>query len=77
MILRMYCPSKSNAKSIEESLDSPLASLKLVSAIEDMRIYRSYGNLQSSLPIELIGYAANELFSQRQTGRHGGGCRVV
>ncbi|NOT13100.1 MAG: DUF4007 family protein [Methylococcaceae bacterium] len=67
MILRMYCPSKSNAKSIEESLDSPLASLKLVSAVDDQHVYRSYGNLQSSLPIELIGYAANEIFNQRQT----------
>jgi hypothetical protein len=66
MILRMYCPFKSNSKSIEESLDSPLASLKLVSAIEDQHVYRSYGNLQSSLPIELIGYAANEIFNQRQ-----------
>ncbi|QPK64050.1 DUF4007 family protein [Methylomonas sp. LL1] len=67
MILRMYCPSKGNAKLIEESLDSPLASLKLVTAVEDLHIYRSYGNLQSSLPIELVGYAANEIFNQRQT----------
>lgn len=67
MILRMYCPSKSNAKSIEERLDSPLASLKLVTAVENRHSYRSYGNLQPSLPIELIGYAANELFKQRQT----------
>jgi len=67
MILRMYCPSKINAKSIEESLDSPLASLKLITSIEDLHVYRSYGNLQPSLPIELIGYAANEIFNQRQT----------
>lgn len=67
MILRMYCPSKSNAKSIEESLDSPLATLKLVAALENQHIYRSYGNLQPSLPIALIGYAANEIFNQRQT----------
>lgn len=67
MILRMYCPSKSNAKSFEESLDSPLASLNLVTAVEDLHTYRSYGNLQPSLPIELIGYAANEIFNQRQT----------
>lgn len=67
MILRMYCPSKSIAKSIEESLDSPLTSLRLVAAVEDLHIYRSYGNLQSSLPVELIGYAANEIFNQRQT----------
>lgn len=66
MILRMYCPSNSNAKSIEESLDSPLASLKLVAAIEEQHLYRSYGNLQPSLPIELIAYAANEIFNQRQ-----------
>jgi hypothetical protein len=67
MILRMYCPSNSHAKSIEESLDSPLASLKLVEAVKDQHIYRSYGSLQPSLPIELIGYAANEIFNQLQT----------
>lgn len=67
MILRMYCLSNNNSKSIEESLDSPLTSLRLVAAEEDLHIYRSYGNLQPSLPIALIGYAANKIFNQRQT----------
>jgi Protein of unknown function (DUF4007) len=41
--------------------------LKLVEAVEDQHVYRSYGSLQPSLPIELIGYAANEIFNQQQT----------
>lgn len=67
MILRMYCQSKVNDKSIEDTLDSPLATLKLITIGEDPYLYRSYGNLRASLPIELIGYATNEIFNQRQT----------
>jgi len=66
MILRMYCLPKGNLKSFEESLDAPLASLKLVTSVEDSYTYRSYANLQPSLPVGLIGYAANEVFNQRK-----------
>jgi hypothetical protein len=64
MILRMYCPPKD--KSHEESLDAPLTSLKLVSAVEGSHIYHSYANQQPSLPVGLIGYAVNEVFNQRK-----------
>jgi hypothetical protein len=66
MILRMYCPPKMNLKSqIEDTLDSPLTSLKLILALDESHLYRSYGNTQSTLPVALIGYAVNELFNQR------------
>ena len=67
MILRMYCPPKINLKSqIEESLDAPFTLLKLVMAAEGSHLYRSYGNPQPNLPVDLIGYAVNEVFNQRQ-----------
>jgi hypothetical protein len=66
MILRMYCSPKGNLKALEESLDAPLTSLKLVTAVEGSHIYRSYANQQPTLPIGLIGYAVNEVFNQRK-----------
>jgi Protein of unknown function (DUF4007) len=67
MILRMYSPPKINNKSlIEENLDAPLTSLKLISAIEGHHLYRSFSNQQTNLPISVIGYAVNEVFNQRQ-----------
>jgi len=67
MILRMYCPPKVNTKSqIEDSLDAPLTSLKLVMAAEGSHLYRSFASEQPNLPISVIGYATNEVFNQRQ-----------
>ena len=67
MILRMYCPPKVNTKSqIEDSLDAPLTSLKLVMAAEGSHLYRSFASGQPNLPTSVIGYATNEVFNQRQ-----------
>jgi len=67
MIIRMYCPPKLNAKSdIEEGLDAPLSSLKLVMAAESSHLYRSFASGQPNLPISVIGYATNEVLSQRR-----------
>lgn len=64
MILRMYCPPKSNSNApLEDSLDAPLSSLKLVMAAEGSRFYRSYANAQPNLPISVIGYAVTEVFN--------------
>ncbi len=68
MILRMYSPPRVNAKSqIEDSLDAPLTSLKLVMAVEGSNLYRSFASQQPNLPIGVIGYATNEIFNQRKT----------
>jgi hypothetical protein len=67
MILRMYSPPRINAKSqIEDSLDAPLTSLKLVMAAEGSHLYRSFASDQPNFPISVIGFATNEIFNQRQ-----------
>ena len=67
MILRMYCPPKLNAKSeIEDGLDAPLTSLKLIMAAESSHLYRSFSSGQHNLPISVIGFATNEVFNQRR-----------
>jgi len=67
MILRMYCPPKSNSNApLEDSLDTPLSSLKLVMAAEGSRLYRSYSSGQPNLPTSVIGYAVTEVFNQRR-----------
>jgi hypothetical protein len=66
MILRMYSPPRVNAKfQIEDSLDAPLTSLKLVMAVEGSHLYRSFASQQPNLPISVIGFATNEVFNQR------------
>ncbi len=64
MILRMYSPPKLNAHAeLEEGLDAPLSSLKLVSASEHAHFYRSASASRPHLPISVIGYAINEVFN--------------
>lgn len=62
MILRMYSPAKAQ---IEDSLDAPLTSLKLITAVAGSHVYQSCSGTQANLPIEIIGYASNEIFNQR------------
>ena len=63
MILRMYSPAKAQ---IEDSLDAPLTSLNLIMAVDGSHLYRSFSSQQANLPIDVIGYASNEMFNQRQ-----------
>lgn len=62
MILRMYSPAKAQ---IEDSLDAPLTSLKLITAVDGSHVYQSFSGQQANLPVEIIGYASNEVFNQR------------
>lgn len=62
MILRMYCPVKVQ---IEDSLDAPLTSLKLITAVDGSHLHRSFSGTQPNLPVGVIGYATNEVFNQR------------
>jgi len=67
MILRMYCLPRISANTqLEDSLDTPLSSLKLVTADEGSRLYRSYSSGQPNLPTNVIGYATNEVFNMRR-----------
>jgi hypothetical protein len=62
----MYSPAKiTSTVQIEDSLDAPLTSLKLITAVEDSYFYRSFSSQQTHLPIDVIGYATNEVFNQR------------
>lgn len=63
MILRMYTPSI-NKTQIEDSLDAPLISLNLIHEVENTRFYRSPLGTQNSLPVDIVGYAVNEVFGK-------------
>lgn len=67
IILRMYCQGSRKAKvELEDILDAPLTSLKLITSTAHTQYYQSKVGHQESLPIEIIGYAVNEVFNQRQ-----------
>ena len=66
MIIRMYCPPNNNRTHPEEGLDTPLATLKLLSVSEASHHFRSYSCSQPSLAVGLIGFAVNELLNLRQ-----------
>jgi hypothetical protein len=66
MILRMYTLPRTHAKAqIEDGLDAPLTSLKLIVAAESAHLYRSFASSQPNLPIGVMGYATNEVFNQQ------------
>lgn len=67
IILRMYCQGARKLKvELEDVLDAPLTSLKLITATAHTQYYQSKVGHQESLPIDLIGYAVNEVFNQRK-----------
>jgi hypothetical protein len=67
LIHRMYTPSKGNtATPLEDALDSPLASLRLMSQTTGGRSFQSKPETRPSLPVAVIGFALSSLFVQRQ-----------
>jgi len=67
IILRMYCQGSRKAKvELEDILDAPLTSLKLITGTAHTQYYQSKVGSQESLPIDIIGYAVNEVFNQRK-----------
>jgi len=67
IILRMYCQGARKTKlELEDRLDAPLSALKLVTTTAHTSYYQSKAGQQESLPIDIIGYAVNEIFNQRQ-----------
>ena len=68
LIPRMYTASKRNIKApLEEALDSPFSLLKLVTQSANGRIYYSRPASKPDLPLGIIGFAACELFENKQT----------
>ena len=64
LILRMYAQSRTTTKSMDDLLDSPLATLKLINFIPATKSYRSQPDSHSGLPIEVVGFAINDIFNQ-------------
>lgn len=67
LLLRMYAQTKIHAQSsMDEHLDSPLVSLKLIHYLPQTKSYRALATQRPSLPIEIIGFAVNEFFNALQ-----------
>jgi len=62
LIPRMYTQSKGNGRTpLEEALDSPLASLRLMTQSAGGRSYQSRPEARSGLPIGILGFAVSQL----------------
>ena len=67
LILRMYTQNRTNKRTtIEESLDSPLSLLRLVSHSPDGRQYFSKSESREQLPLGILGYAIADLFIAKE-----------
>lgn len=67
VILKMYCQGKQGVKvEMEDILDAPLASLKLMTLSKHTHYYQCRNTAHDSLPIAIIAFAVNEVFNQRQ-----------
>ena len=63
LILRMYTQNRTNKRTpLEESLDSPLSLLRLISHSPDGRQYFSKSESREQLPLGILGYAIADLF---------------
>lgn len=66
--LRMYSDARPKAKQIsDEFLDTPFATLKLLSLLPDNKTYKVQVGDHGHLPVEIIAYAVTSLFTA--TGR--------
>ncbi len=67
IILRMYYQGSRKAKvELEDILDAPLSTLKLITGTAHTQYYQSKVGHQESVPIEIIGFAVNEVLNQRK-----------
>lgn len=67
LILRMYCQSKLMAKTdLEEILDVPLVSLRLIATGSSSQSYLSRLERRDNLPLGVVGFAVNEIFNLRK-----------
>lgn len=67
LILRMYSQAKSTAKiDLEDILDVPLASLRLITAGAVSQNYLSRPERRNNLPLGVLGFAINEVFNHRK-----------
>jgi len=67
VLLKMYSQGRLGAKiEIEDILDAPLASLKLITSSQHTHYYQCRNTTQDNLPIAMIAFAVNEIFNQRK-----------
>ncbi len=67
LILRMYTQNRTNKRTpLEESLDSPLSMLRLISHSPDGRQYFSKAESREQLPLGILGYAIADLFIAKE-----------
>ncbi|MCK5897798.1 MAG: DUF4007 family protein [Methylococcales bacterium] len=67
LILKMYVQSNSSKKSFDEILDTPLSNLNLIEFIPSKGKYRSQASSRTNIPIDIIGFAVNEIFNQLES----------
>jgi hypothetical protein len=68
ILLRMYSQSKTNARqAIEDSLDSPLSLLGLISHLPNSKSYYSFPEERNKIPLGIIGFAVMSIFQQIKT----------
>jgi len=66
VLLRTYVQSKGNIKtSIEETLDSPLSLLRLITYSPATKNYQSHLERRDNLPLGILGFAIADLFQKR------------
>ncbi len=67
LILKMYCQGQQGAKvELENILDAPLTSLRLISASQHTHFYQCRNIDPDALPLAIIIFAVNEIFNQRK-----------
>ena len=65
--LRMYSDTRPKTKQVsDEFLDTPFASLKLLSLLPDNKTYQVQVGSYNHLPIEVLAYAVASLFNQTE-----------
>lgn len=64
LLVRMYQPSvASRATPLEESLDSPMATLGLIQAIPGTKYHESKPEFRARLPLAVLGFAVAQAFA--------------
>ena len=68
IVLRMYVQSKAAPRTpIEEALDSPLATLRLISYSSGTRRFQSRLQMRPDVPVGIFGFAITEIFGYQNT----------
>jgi len=67
VLLKMYSQGKQGVKvEIEDILDAPLASLKLITPSQHSHYFQCRNTAQDNLPLAIVAFAVNEIFNQRK-----------